>query len=77
MQPSTLVLTATLELHNQIVDDDGFCGYNDDQVDSERLLNDMWELFYRERDHIETPDDLVQFWWDALLDEVSGNLCAG
>ena len=76
MQPSTLVLTATLQLHNEIIDDDGFNGYSDDQADSVTLLNDMWELFYENRDHIDTPNDLVQFWYDHLLEGLADQYCA-
>ncbi len=64
MQPSTLVLTALLQVHTQIIDDDGFCGYIDDSKGTEQLHNELWDLYYAPFQRAETPEELVNAWYE-------------
>ncbi len=73
MQPSTLVLTACLQLHNQIVDDDGFCGYLDDHQGTTQLLNELWDLYYAPFQRAETPEELVAAWYEDIYAKMDGN----
>ncbi len=59
MEPSTLVLTALLQLNEQLRTDDAFCGYLDDHDGTGRLLADLWELYYSAFHRAETPEELV------------------
>ena len=72
MQPSTLVLSAVLEIHKQIVDDDGFCGYLDDQDGTAQLLNEVWDLYYAQFNRPDTVEELVNLWFDQVLATVNG-----
>jgi len=66
MQPSTLVLTALLQVHTQIVDDYGFCGYIDDADGTARLLAELWDLYYAPFHRAETPEELVNAWYESV-----------
>jgi hypothetical protein len=46
MEPSTLVLTALLQLNEQLRQEDAFCGYLDDHAGTARLLAELWDLYY-------------------------------
>lgn len=65
METSTLVLTALLQLNNELINDDGFCGYNDDYTGNARLLDELWEI-YCSMTPAKTPQDLVDAWYDQF-----------
>ena len=44
MENSTLVLTALVQLNDELLNDDAFCGYNDDPEGTARLLDELWGL---------------------------------
>jgi|688.fasta_scaffold60228_8 hypothetical protein len=64
MEPSTLVLTALLQLNEQLRQDDAFCGYLDDHAGTGRLLAELWDLYYAHMDRPESPEQLVDAWYE-------------
>ena len=71
MENSTLVLTALVQLNDELLNDDAFCGYNDDPEGTARLLDELWGLVPTVAFDA-TPDDLVTAWYDQFFaDEVA------
>lgn len=75
MQPSTLVLNALVLLNEQLMNNDAFCGYNNDQDGTVRLLNELWTIFYDSQmlpfqDTLETPEELVNAWFEQFYSEM-------
>jgi hypothetical protein len=71
METSTLVLTALAQLNEQLTTDDGFCGYNDDQDGTVRLLNELWTIYYDSQmlpfqDALGCPEELVNAWYEQF-----------
>jgi hypothetical protein len=64
MEPSTLVLTALLQLNEQLRQEDAFCGYLDDHAGTARLLAELWDLYYAHMDRPESPEQLVDAWYE-------------
>jgi hypothetical protein len=46
------------------VDDSGFCGYLDDHEGTTQLLNELWDLYYAPFHRAETPEELVNAWYE-------------
>lgn len=66
MQTSTLVLTALAQLNEELLNDDGFCGYNDDLEGTARLLDELWGIV----PHVAfdaTVEDLITAWYDQFF----------
>lgn len=73
MQTSTLVLTALAQLNEELINDDAFCGYNDDPEGTARLLDELWAQV----PHVAfdaTPDDLIDAWYSHFF--AKEGLCA-
>lgn len=71
METSILVLTALAQLNAQLITDDGFCGYNDDQDGTARLLNELWAIYYEgqmlpSQDALDYPEELVNAWFEQF-----------
>ena len=69
MQPSTLVLTALLQLNEDMRDNDAFLGYTDDAAGTVRLLEELWEQYSLLPSMDATADDLVEAWYLTTLGE--------
>jgi hypothetical protein len=64
METSTLVLTALLQLNDNLINDDAFCGYDDDSKGTEQIHNQLWDLYYAQFIRPETPEELVDIWFE-------------
>ena len=64
MEPSTLVLTALLQLNEELRTSDAFCGYTDDHDGTASLLIQLWDLYYAPFVRAEHPQELVDGWYD-------------
>lgn len=67
MESSTLILTALTLLNEELTNDDGFNGYNDDLEGTTRLLNELWELYSTAYFPAEDPEDLVTAWYENFF----------
>ena len=67
METSTLVLTALVQLNDNLINDDGFAGYNDDSKGTEQLHNQLWDLYYAQFYRPETPEELVDIWFENFF----------
>jgi hypothetical protein len=74
METSTLVLTALVQLNDNLINDDGFAGYNDDYKGTAKLLDELWDLYYAQFIRPETPEELVDIWFENFF---CSDLCAG
>jgi hypothetical protein len=79
MENTTLVLTAALTLNGQLLNDDAFAGYSDDEETLQRLMTELWNLVYAHGEPLPTPALLVEAWYDScyMEAEVAFGLCAG
>ena len=68
MNPSTLVLTACLQLNEQLRDNDAFAGYNDDEDGTSQLLAQLWDMYlaFHPDCRAETPEELEECWYESL-----------
>ena len=66
MEPSTLVLTALLQLSEQLRTSDAFCGYLDDHDGTARLLSELWDQYYAHFVRAEHPEELVDGWYETF-----------
>lgn len=71
METSTLILTALLQLNDELKDDDSFCGYTDDHEGTARLLSELWDIAYTAicepwQDEFTSPQELVNAWYEQL-----------
>ena len=69
MAPSTLVITAFLQLNEELRDNDAFAGYTDDAKGTGRLLAELWEI-YEANDSFgqaELPEELVDCWYNTFF----------
>ena len=66
MTPSTLVLTACLQLNQDLRDNDAFMGYNDDADGTASLLAELWDMYlaFHPDSRAETPEELVNSWYE-------------
>jgi hypothetical protein len=71
MEPSTLVLTALLQLNEQLRTDDAFCGYMDDHDGTARLLEELWDLYYAPLHRAELPEELVNAWYEQFFQDAA------
>lgn len=67
METSTLVLTALIQLNDNLLNDDGFQGYVDDYKGTARLLDELWDLYYAQFQRPETPEELVDVWFENFF----------
>ena len=67
MQPSTLVLTALVQLNDNLINDDGFAGYTDDYKGTGQLLDQLWDLYYAQFVRPEDPEELVDIWFENFF----------
>ena len=82
METSVLVLAALAQLNAQLITDDGFCGYNDDQDGTARLLDELWTIYYGSQmlpfqDALDCPEELVNAWFEQFYADNEGMLLAG
>ncbi len=68
MEPSTLVLTACLALNEDLRTEEAFQGYNDDFEGTGRLLQELWDLYYAPSHRAETPEELVDAWYENTFE---------
>ena len=71
MQPSTLVLTALLQLHQELSHDDGFAGYEGDADAQARLLAELWEQYLAHPFPAEHPQELVDGWYFSFYENAA------
>lgn len=69
MNPSTLVLTACLQLNEELRDNDAFAGYNDDAEGTARLLAELWDIYNANGPvgQAELPEELVECWYNTFF----------
>lgn len=67
MTASTLVLSALLKLHTELLDDPYFCGYEADEAAQARLLEELWEQQLAEP--ATEPQELVDGWYLRFFEE--------
>ena len=67
METSTLVLTALFQLNKELSTNDAFCGYNDDHTGTQQLLEELWDLYYAQFIRPETPQGLVNIWYENFF----------
>ncbi len=67
METSTLVLTALLQLNDSLIKDEAFQGYEDDNKGTQRLLDELWDLYYAQFIRPETPEELVDIWFENFF----------
>jgi hypothetical protein len=67
MTASTLVLTALLKLHGELLDDPFFAGYEADADAQARLLEELWEQQLAEP--ASDPQELVDGWYLRFFEE--------
>jgi hypothetical protein len=67
METSTLVLTALVQLNDNLINDEAFCGYDDDYKGTARLLDELWDLYYAQFIRPETPEELVDVWFENFF----------
>jgi hypothetical protein len=67
METSTLVLTALVQLNDNLINDDAFCGYVDDYKGTARLLDELWDLYYAQFIRPETPEELIDVWFENFF----------
>ena len=79
MENTTLVLTAAALLNSELLNDDAFAGYSDDEETLQRLMTELWNLVYAHGEPLPTPALLVEAWFDScyLEAEAGLDLCAG
>ena len=77
MENSTLVLTAALTLNGELLNDDAFAGYSDDEETLQRLMTELWNLVYAHGEPLPTPALLVEAWFDQCYWGLEEELCAG
>ncbi len=63
METSTLVLTALLQLNEEIRDNDAFLGYTDNHKGTGRLLSELWEIYTSSGPQPQSPSELVDAWY--------------
>jgi hypothetical protein len=65
MENSTIILKAAALLNEELLHDEAFCGYSDDQHDLQRLLGELWDIFYVSQFFPFTdPEELVSAWYE-------------
>ena len=63
-QLSTFVLTALLQLDDQLQNNDAFCGYSPNPDGTAQLLEDLWDIFTSENPASwACPEELVEAWY--------------
>ena len=77
MENTTLVLTAAALLNAELLNDDAFAGYSDDEETLQRLMTELWNLVYAHGDPLPTPALLVEAWFDSCYWGLEEELCAG
>jgi len=68
MEPSSLVLTALVALNEDLRTEEAFQGYNDDFEGTGRLLQELWDLYYAPFLRAETPEELVNAWYENTFE---------
>ncbi len=68
MEPSSLVLTALVALNEDLRTEEAFQGYNDDFEGTGRLLQELWDLYYASFHRAETPEELVNAWYENTFE---------
>ncbi len=68
MLPSTLVLTALLKLHGELLDDPFFAGYEGDADGQARLLAELLEQYLAHPVPAEHPQELVDGWYLSFFE---------
>jgi hypothetical protein len=68
MEPSSLVLTALVALNEDLRTEEAFQGYNDDFEGTGRLLQELWDLYYAPFPRAETPEELVNAWYENTFE---------
>ena len=69
MEPSTLVLSALLQLHVDMHGNDAFCGYEGDAAAQTELLAELWEAYYAAPSAPETAEALIVAWYEITFPE--------
>ena len=67
MENSTLILTALLQLNEELRTNDAFCGYNDDHNGTQKLLEELWDLYYAQYIRPETAQEMVDIWYENFF----------
>ena len=69
MNPSTLVLTACVQLNEQLRDNDAFSGYNDNEDGTVRLLAELWDIYNANGPfgQAELPEELMECWYNSFF----------
>jgi hypothetical protein len=67
METSTLVLTALTHLNDNLLQDENFQGYVDDYKGTARLLDELWDLYYAQFQRPETPEELLDVWFENFF----------
>ena len=65
MENTTLVLTAAALLNEDLLNDDAYQGYSDDQLSLSRLLTELWDLVYAHGEPVPSAELLVEAWYDS------------
>ncbi len=68
MEPSSLVLTACLLLDKDLQNEEAFAGYVNDFEGTGRLLQELWDLYYAPFQRAETPEELVNSWYENTFE---------
>jgi hypothetical protein len=65
MDNSTLVLTAALEIHRDMLVDEAFAGYSGDLDQMQTLIDELWDLqFHSTAGLVPSVVKLVEAWYD-------------
>ena len=69
-QLSTFVLTALLQLDDQLQNDDAFCGYSANAEGNAQLLEELWDIFTSENPASwACPEELVEAWYTNFYNQ--------
>ena len=68
MDNSTLVLTAALEIHRDMMDGDAFAGYSGDLDQMQTLIGELWDLQFHSTASVLTVAKLVGAWYDKQVE---------
>ena len=69
-QLSTFVLTALLQLDDQLQNNDAFCGYSANAEGNAQLLAELWDIFTSNNPASwACPEELVEAWYEDFYNQ--------